>query len=314
MFDNVASVEREDPFVLAAALADLGLEQISALPMNQAEAVVVATQRIVNAVTARQSAALDTHAARRGALAAQASRGPRRRSPAPARQLRTRQRGSPRSSAPRGAPDHERSTVRRPPTRQCAARDLRPAVERRPRALPVGRGRAGVQGAVVGAPRGVRARLHRRDVADVPCSRLRTMARRAAAETDLAAVRDAARKAADQRSIRVSPGEVNGMSTWTISLPVATSTRLWSAVDGLANEYLRAARGSRPTKPGSTPSSTSPPPMPRSAPPSSWSRRSARGRPAGRTSVRSTCVTSPARPARGLRRPAAARRVRRPRR
>ena len=64
MFDNVASVEREDPFVLAAALADLGLEQISALPMNQAEAVVVATQRIVNAVTARQSAALDTHAAR----------------------------------------------------------------------------------------------------------------------------------------------------------------------------------------------------------------------------------------------------------
>ena len=63
MFENVEAVEREDLFVLAAALADLGLEEISALPMNQAEAVV-ATQRIVNAVTARQSAALDTHAAR----------------------------------------------------------------------------------------------------------------------------------------------------------------------------------------------------------------------------------------------------------
>ena len=128
------------------------------------------------------------------------------------------------------------STVRRPPTRQRAALDLRPAVERRPRALPVGRCGAGVQGAVLEHLEEFEARLHRRDVTEVPCSRLRTMARRAAAETDLAAVRDAESTAADQRSIRVSPGEVTGMSTWTISLPVATSTRLWSAVDGSASE------------------------------------------------------------------------------
>ena len=140
------------------------------------------------------------------------------------------------------------------------------------------------------------------------------MARRAAAETDLAAVRDAARKAADQRSIRVSPGEVNGMSTWTISLPVATSTRLWSAVDGLANEYLRAAPGLKADHARvdalvdlATANAEIRTTIELVAPIGS-------GPPAGRTSVRSTCVTSPCTTCPRPSRPAAARRVRRPRR
>ena len=33
------------------------------------------------------------------------------------------------------------------------------------------------------------------------------------------------------------------MSTWTISLPVAQSSTLWAAVDGLANEYVKATAG-----------------------------------------------------------------------
>ena len=241
MFDNVASVEREDPFVLAAALADLGLEQISALPMNQAEAVVVATQRIVNAVTARQSAALDTHAARAEERSQRRrQRGPRRRSQAPARQpgldsaaALALLRVAPRTMSAR------LSDARRLVNALPATFDLQWSGDLEPY-----RSAAVVRESALSLEHleEFEARLHRRDVADVPCSRLRTMARRAAAETDLA-VRDAARKAADQRSIRVSPGEVTGMSTWTISLPVATSTRLWSAVDGLANEYLRAAPG-----------------------------------------------------------------------
>ncbi len=35
------------------------------------------------------------------------------------------------------------------------------------------------------------------------------------------------------------------MSTWTISLPVSQSTTLWAAVDGLANEYVKATAGLR---------------------------------------------------------------------
>ena len=64
MFESVELVEHEDPFVLAAALGDLTLDDIDTLTMTQAEAVVLASQRVVNAVTARQSAALDAHAAR----------------------------------------------------------------------------------------------------------------------------------------------------------------------------------------------------------------------------------------------------------
>ena len=244
MFDNVASVEREDPFVLAAALADLGLEQIGALPMTQAEAVVVATQRIVNAVTARQSAALDTHAARaeeRSQRRRQEARDDGRRLPPASSGLESAAalapllRVAPRTMSARLS-DARRLVNALPATFDLQwSGDLEPyrsaAVVRESKALSLEHLEE------------FEARLHRRDIADVPCSRLRTMARRAAAETDLAAVREAESKAADQRSIRVSPGEVTGMSTWTISLPVATSARLWSAVDGLANQYLRAAPG-----------------------------------------------------------------------
>ena len=244
MFENVESVEREDPFVLAAALADLGLEEISALPMNQAEAVVVATQRIVNAVTARQSAALDTHAARaeeRSQRRRQEARGDGRRLPPAspgldsAAALAPLLHVAPRTMSSRLS-DARRLVNALPSTFDLQwSGDLEPyrsaAVVRESKALSLEHLEE------------FEARLHRRDVTEVPCSRLRTMARRAAAETDLAAVRDAESTAADQRSIRVSPGEVTGMSTWTISLPVATSTRLWSAVDGLASEYLRAAPG-----------------------------------------------------------------------
>ncbi len=244
MFESVEVVEHEDPFVLAAALGHLTLDDIDALTMSQAEALVVATQRIVNAVTARQSAALDTHAARaeeRSQRRRQEARHDGRRLPPASPGLDSGAalapllRVAPRTMSARLS-DARRLVNALPTTFDLQwSGDLEPyrsaAVVRESKALPLEHLEE------------FEARLHRRDVTEVPCSRLRTMARRAAAETDPAAVREAERRAVDQRSIRVSPGEVTGMSTWTISLPVATSTRLWSAVDGLANEYLRAAPG-----------------------------------------------------------------------
>lgn len=244
MFESVELVEHEDPFVLAAALGDLTLDDIDALTMTQAEAVVVATQRIVNAVTARQSAALDTHAARaeeRSQRRRQEARDVGRRLPPAspgldsAAALAPLLRVAPRTMSARLS-DARRLVNALPTTFDLQwGGDLEPyrsaAVVRESKALSLDHLEE------------FEARLHRRDLTEVPCSRLRTMARRAAAETDLGAVREAESRAVDQRSIRVSPGEVTGMSTWTISLPVATSTRLWSAVDGLANEYLRAAPG-----------------------------------------------------------------------
>ena len=204
----------------------------------------MASQRVVNAVTARQSAAMDTHAAR-----------------AEERSLRRRQEASDDGRRlPPASPGLDSAAALAPllhvAPRTMSARlsDARRLVNALPTTFDLqwsGDLEPYRSAAVVRESKALslehleefEARLHRRDVTGTPCSRLRTMARRAAAETDLAAVRQAEGTAGDQRSIRVSPGEVAGMSTWTLTLPVATSTKLWSAVDGLANEYLRATPG-----------------------------------------------------------------------
>ena len=67
MFDRwptVASVREADPFALAAGLSTLSLEDLVALSADEAESVVAATQRVINAMAARQAAAVDTFAAR----------------------------------------------------------------------------------------------------------------------------------------------------------------------------------------------------------------------------------------------------------
>jgi len=244
MFENVEAVEHEDPFVLAAALAQLTFEDISALPMSQAEAVVVASQRVVNAVTARQSVAMDAHATRAE------ERCERRR-----REAREDGRRLPPAS---GGQDSAAALAPllhvAPRTMSTRLSDARLLVN----ALPVTFDLQWVgilepyrSAAVVRESKALplhhleeyEARLHHRDITEAPCSRLKTLARRAAHETDGDAVREAEHQAAEQRCIRVGSGEVTGMSTWTLTLPVATSTKLWSAVDGLANEYIKAAPG-----------------------------------------------------------------------
>jgi hypothetical protein len=64
MFDSVEQVEREDPFVLPAALAPLSRDDVEAMTTAESEAVVVATQRVMSAMAARQEAALETRVRR----------------------------------------------------------------------------------------------------------------------------------------------------------------------------------------------------------------------------------------------------------
>ena len=54
----MAAVQAADPFALAAALAAMSQDQLAGCTQDEAECVVAATQRIVNAATARQAVAV----------------------------------------------------------------------------------------------------------------------------------------------------------------------------------------------------------------------------------------------------------------
>jgi hypothetical protein len=64
MFEDVAQVEHQDPATLAAALLALTDADVAALTLPAAEALALATQRVLSAVTARQAAAVETVARR----------------------------------------------------------------------------------------------------------------------------------------------------------------------------------------------------------------------------------------------------------
>lgn len=244
MFESVEAVEHEDPFVLAAALGRLTLEDIDAMTLAESEAVTLASQRVINAVSARQVAAMDTHAARaeeRVERYRQEAREEGRRVPLAA---------GGQDSAAALAPLLKVA----PRTMSARLSDARRLVNGLPMTFDLQW--SGVlepyrSAAVVRESAVLRlhqleefeARLHRRDISQIPGSRLRSLARREAEHTDRAAVRQAAQKAAEERSVRVGPGEVTGMSTWTLNLPTAQSTTLWAAVDGLANEYVKNTAG-----------------------------------------------------------------------
>lgn len=244
MFESVEAVEHEDPFVLAAALGRLSMSDIDSMTFSEAEAVTLASQRVINAVSARQSAAMDTYAARAE------ERVERRRQEAREDGRRVPLAAGGQDSAAALAPLLKVA----PRTMSARLDDARRLVN----ALPVtfdlqwsGALEPYRSAAVVRESKALHlhqleefeARLHHRDISQLPGSRLRTMARRAAEQTDRAAVRAAEKAAVDDRSIRVSPGEVTGTSTWTVTLSTARSATLWCAVDGLANEYVKATAG-----------------------------------------------------------------------
>ncbi|KAA0510886.1 DUF222 domain-containing protein, partial [Enterobacter ludwigii] len=73
---------------------------------------------------------------------------------------------------------------------------------------------------------------------DVPALRRRVAA--AAAHVDPESEQRRAESARRDAFVRVAPGLDPGMSTWTASLPSEDSLAVWSAIDELAGEYLRA--------------------------------------------------------------------------
>ncbi len=63
MFEEIGgvsaeAVQRADPFALAAALASVTERQLSQVTAEEAECVVAATQRVINAMAARQAVAV----------------------------------------------------------------------------------------------------------------------------------------------------------------------------------------------------------------------------------------------------------------
>lgn len=246
MFESVQTVEATDPAALASALFTLTDDDIEGMSLEQAEALTVATQRVVSAVTARQRSAMETvarrcdeqverdvtdgvavgmrrhhvsgHAVATGSLAAVLH-------------------VSPRSMSTRIS--HARRVVCSLPEIQALAwsGDLEPyrvdAVVSESLAAPTDRLHE------------FEARVLEGDVTQLSCAALRRRARRSAERCNREEAAQAAERARGRRDVSIRPGECAGMTRLVVDLPTPTALRLWSAVDGLAAEYARAQPGLR---------------------------------------------------------------------
>ncbi|GAA2163696.1 HNH endonuclease signature motif containing protein [Pedococcus bigeumensis] len=250
MFESVAAVQVADPAVLAGALFALTDDEIADLPVGVAEAVVLAAQRVVSAVTARQSAAVETVARRcderaeldaADVFAAGVVGGGRRQGwsghAVAAGSLAALLHVSPRTMSARIA--RARRVVCALPGVQALAwaGDLEPyrvdAVVAESAAAPSERLHE------------FEARVLEGGISQTSCAALRRRARRAA---DRCAPDDAthrARLARARSDVRVRPGECIGMTRLVADLPTPVAMRIWGAVDGLAGEYARANPGLR---------------------------------------------------------------------
>ncbi len=246
---TVAAVQAADPFRLAATLARVSQDQLSAMNADEAECVVAATQRIVNAVTARQAVAVTRYTEH--VLAE-----------------RDAQRAA-RYGAGGGMP------VGAPSAQQQAAAALAPILRIAPRTMVTridtaqtlsGLPRTAAMGwagdlepyrvsVITRAARTVEherlcefeARLHHGDISDLPGSRVKARAELIAARltpdpeptdpADPAAPSEPAEARGADRQVRVSPGEQAGLTHWDAQLPTEASVAMWAAVEDLAARY-----------------------------------------------------------------------------
>ncbi len=246
MFESVTSVQVADPAALAVWLFTLTDDEIADLPMEQAEVLVLATQRVVSAAAARQRSALETVARRcderidcEAADAALAgARRPHLSGQAlAAGSLAALLHVSPRTMSTRI--DHARRAVCTMPQIQALAwsGDLEPyrvdAVVAESATVPPTRLHEFV------------ARVLEGGVTEMSCAALRRRARRAADRCAPDDAQESAELARSRRDVRVRAGECAGMSTLEADLPTPVALRIWHAVDGLAAEYARAQAGLR---------------------------------------------------------------------
>jgi len=244
MFEDVEAVAVTEPAALVAPLLALSDDDIEALELAQAEGLVVATQRVINALTARQAAAIETVArrcdeAREVEAAEIEAQGGRpfhtTGDQVAAGSLAALLHVSPRTMSTRV--DRSRRLVCLLPEVHRLAREgeLEPyrveAIVRESRAVDPSRLHE------------FEARVLEADVTGMPTSQLRARARRCALRCTGAQAQDLSEAARARRGVWVGPGDEPGMSRLVADLPTPTAQRVWSAVDGLAAEYLRANPG-----------------------------------------------------------------------
>lgn len=239
------------PEVLAAAALAMSSEDLDAMTVEQAEIMVMATQRAINALAARQARAIDVHAERieEDALRAReeaeaAGRGQRRR-------IGERIPIEPQLASAASLAPLLHISPRAMATRVFQARVVTRGLERTHQLAWHGELEPYRVEAVARAARAVgldrldefEARLFDRDVSELDRSSLAEWARRAAAKADPEALLRAAERGRRGRHVTVRPGDEPGMTTWTMSLTTAQSLRLWAAVETLAADYVRANPG-----------------------------------------------------------------------
>ncbi|GAA2738963.1 hypothetical protein GCM10009867_33040 [Pedococcus aerophilus] len=246
MFDSVKSVQVADPAALVGELFALSDEQIAALPVEQAEAVVLASQRVASAVVARQRSAMETVARRCDERVEQEA------IDATARGLRvSRVSGlalaagslaallhvSPRTMSSR-VEQARRVVCALPAVHALAwAGDLEPyrvdAVAAESMAAPADRLHE------------FEARVLEGPVTHLPCAALRRRARRAADRCAPDAAVDLAHLFRTRADVTARPGECTEMTRIVADLPTPVAMRVYGAVDALADEYARANPGQR---------------------------------------------------------------------
>jgi hypothetical protein len=255
---TAALVRDADPTVLAAVVFALSKSDVAALDRVEAEAYVIACERVTAAVGARQSLAMDTLADRveddqeRGRVESGLSAAARRcdthglvastLSPALHCATRTVQRrlvaarwlacefGATFDAAWDGDLERRRSEVV-VETGLALPAELRGAFE----ALVLESSVDGVTGEYVVVSEQVR---------ELSRSELVRRATAIARELDPSSADTAAARARDARRVVVQPDRNHpGMARWVATLPADTSQRMAAAVDALAGQYARANPG-----------------------------------------------------------------------
>ena len=241
---GVEVVQVTAPAALAAALFTMTDDEIAELTMEQAEALVLAAQRVASAATARQRSAMETVVRRcderaecevADASAAGARRPGLSGQSAAAGSLGALLHLSPRTMSTRI--EQARRLVCALPQVQALAwsGDLEPyrvdAVVVEAAAVPL----TGLHE--------FEARVLEGGIAELSCAALRRRARRAAERCGPEEAEEFAQLARSRSAVRVRPGECAGMTRLVADLPTPVAMRVWGAVDGLAADYARAQPG-----------------------------------------------------------------------
>lgn len=254
------AVQAADPFTLVDALRHLSIADVDCLRETDAEALVVACQRIVAAVQARQSVAMDVLARRVDERLEEERRELERRSGRAAMWIPDAGHELPSRLAPA-----LRTSARSVERRLRLDRTLASSLETTLRAAWDGDLERQRTDAVVEAGSALPMSLHEQFEALVLEScvdevtgeqvwvsrRVRDMcrsnlARRARQVADRLApeVADArAEQARDSRRVVVQPAPEPGMAQWEAVLPSETSLRMHAAVDALASRFARGRPG-----------------------------------------------------------------------